>query len=199
MFHQSCKTLPYGIFIRIIVDGDLFLLSISGKPKLQDLEQAWEEILTEYSELIITDKSSNITSLFNKICFYNWKRDNLELLLKFLRREYDKDVAEWVCNLGYDLITDTDDRLKQIDAIEMEAKNLVVLLNQCHNEYNLLYKKPDEDGYKKTEMDYEVELSVLSRFYGSRIDKNKFTVFEVCAVINDLIKEQKKKSKTYAS
>lgn len=202
-YHQSCKTLPYGKFILIMVNQEFSYLIISGTPNKEKLQETWHNILDEYSDLIHTDKSDTILQIYKKMQYNIWKQNFLAATLDTLKDRYDEEVALMVCNLGYDLIQPLKDRelyLRQIYMIEIESQNLVVLLNQYYNEYKRLC--PEGEGNTeigRTEMDYEKELAILSKFYGSRIKKNKITVFEVCGIINAYFDDCKAKIKKNAS
>lgn len=198
-FHQSCQTLLYDSFIRVLTGEGLHLLVIAGVPSPEQLKSAWEAILQEYSGLIKTEKSDSYFSLHKKIAYTEWQLSFFDSSLGYLKLQYDREIAEKIAELGYELIQDLPDRtayLKQIYLLESEAKTLVVLLNQYHNEYKTLY--PDEQVPKgeRTIPDYDKELAILSKYVGFRLKKTEITVSEFCGYASlylEEVREQKKR------
>lgn len=188
-YHRSCQTLPYGKFMDAIVSNNPVFLVIKGHPTESELIEAWDAILQEYVDLIKTKKSESIFQAWKQVAYTEWKISFMEICLEQLKEKYDKDIAEGITLLGYSLIQPNEDRqlyLKQIYAVETEAKTLIVLLNQYHNEYILLCPNGDKQS-TRTIADYDKELMVLSKFMGFKIDKHRETTAEVCAIINSYL------------
>lgn len=196
--HHSCSTLPYSHFIEIILHGNLRWLIISGHPSPAELQQAWENILQEYSELVRTDKSDNIFDLFKKISQTEDLIFFIDTAIGLLKTQYDAEIADALNEKGFGIVEPSEDRevyLRSLYAIEMSAKMLIVLLNQYRAEYALVSKPTDEQPADNSRFRYEKEIAILSKFQGYRIIKEKITVLEYCAVINnylDYVKTQKK-------
>lgn len=197
MFHQTCQTLKYSTFIKLVCGKSIALLTISGLPEPQALADAWEAILTEYSTLIETGKSKNIFELYKRIVRTQWLFTFLSEATNHLKKEYDQTIAQTIFELGYDYIQEDDNReeyLKQIYLVESEAKSLVIVLNQLNNEYKLLCPVASQE-IERTEMDYYKELAILGKFQGGRINADDITVFEFAAIVNsylDYIKANEK-------
>ena len=199
-YHQTCKTLIYDIYIRILSGEPNSLLIITGTPTDEELKLAWAEIMSEYSDIIKTPKSSNIFDVWKKCNYTYWKMCYVEAAVYKLRLKdpetdkyiYDQNAANELALLGYDYVAPPEDDetyLRQIELIEIEARNLVVILNQYTQEYKLLC--PDEDTpVKRTYDDYLKELAILSKFMGQWIDKQTKTVSDVASIINAYIEAQ---------
>lgn len=199
-YHRTCEKLNYGKFIQVLTTGNLNLLRIKGKSTKEQLEEAWEDIKAEYSNLIQTPKSDTLFDVVKKLARVQWLMLFLDMALDTLKEQYDQGIANLICENGYPMIEDLEDRedyLKQIYRVEIEAKVLIVLSNQYYAEYQSLIPKDAADTIKKDILYYEKELAFLSRFQGSRIDKNKITVLEFCAIVNTFLEEAKKKNKNY--
>lgn len=209
-YHQTCKTLLYDTFIKIIVEENVAYLHISGQPELSKLEDAWQDILQEYSSLIKSEKGKNIFDAWKKCCYLEWQIKYIDaVVLKFQMQIpgteiylYQEEQANRIVELGYELIPDPRQGvaayLESIKRLEMESKILIVMLNQANVDYKLLSPKQEEGQIKRTEGDYDTELAVLSKFMGTWLDKKTKTVSDVCAVINvynQYIDEHKKLEK----
>jgi len=195
-FHRSCSTLTLDRFINVLLSGNLLYLIIEGEPSEKDLIDAWNRIADEYSELINSDKNLNTFETYKKLESVKFKLFYITITLDYLKHEYDQELAETLAEMGYhfiQLVPDRKDYLGQIFKVETEAKYLIVLLPQYINEYNILMKDQDvEVGVKRTVMDYEKELMILSKFQGYRIRKEQTTVTEYAAIVNNYMEFYKK-------
>lgn len=194
--HLSCETLTYDIFLRIILGESLTLLIRSGVVPIEALSKVWSSILQEYVDLIKTDKSKSVHALWKKIEYTKRKIIVVDECCRFLKSKYDKDIAEVLATYGYDMIEWMQDYEKyrtQIHLVEMEAKNLVVLLNQYCIEYTQLNPDKAKAAAVRELADYEKELAILSRFMGYRIRKEELTVLEFCSIANNYLEYNKKK------
>lgn len=189
--HHSCDTLKYGKFLGIALGQlDKKVLIIKGKFSDDELDIIWDSIISEYAGLIKTGRSSNIFELYKKISYTSWKLEYLEKALGFLRFKYDSDIANSIVELGYGLIEYNEDRskyLKNILFVEREAKTLLVLLNQYSKEYLLMCPEGSNEIDSRSMIDYDTELSLLSKFQGYRINKNKITVSEFASIVNNFL------------
>lgn len=185
-------------WINIMLTGNLIFLVINGEPGPKELLHAWNLITDEYSELIKSDKSDDVFDVYKKIESTKFKLFYIATTLDYLKAEYDYELAESLASMGYFFIQDLPDRkdyLGQIFKVETEAKFLIVLLNQYTNEYNILMKDHEDVSIKRTVMDYEKELMILSKHQGYRIRKEQTTVTEYAAIINTYIEYHKSVNK----
>lgn len=195
-YHHKCSTLPYSIFIEVMLTQNIALLIISGEPSFEELAVAWREILEEYSGLIKTNKSQSVFDCWKNIIITQHKLTTIGFALYALKIQYDAEIAEAVALHGYSLIEPLEDRqayLTQIYAVETEAKTLVVLLNQYRAEYAKLCPEAAAPtaGSQADALQYDKELAILSRFMGYRIDKTLTTVAEYCAAANLYLEHKK--------
>lgn len=199
MYHQSCQTLRYDKWIEIVLTGDLSHLIISGTPTGDELESAWKSILTEYSELVQTEKSEDVFAAYKKVVQTEWHISFIDHCIAVLKVQYDKEIADLLSARGFGEVVYSEDRevyLKSLYGIQMEAKVLVVLLNQYTAEYKSLAKddiSQQEPGAARTRADYEKELWILSKFQGYRIIPAEITVLQYCMIVNLYIDEYRRK------
>lgn len=187
-FHQTIQTLPYSVFVEILISKNLLLLIITGQPAQSKLEAAWSNILNEYSDAIKTEKSNNLFEAGKKLIYNRWCINFLSLALDYLKHEYDAAIAERISTLGYPLIEYNEDKnvyLKSIFEVETEAKFLIVQQNQLTAEYERLGGKKAPE--QRQMIDYEKELRILSKFMGYNIRKQDITVMEYCSILNAYI------------
>lgn len=173
----TCSTLKYSEFLKYL------LLEVIPP-------ENWIELQAELSELLRTPKTDNITQLWKKIVYTEWKIQMLSASVAYLKVEYSGEIAEALMLLGYDLVEDLEDReayLRQIYMVESEAKTLVIMLNQYVNEYKLMFP---EGEYKRTRADYEKELAILGKYMGYRL--NDITVSEFAGIVNLYMDQIKK-------
>jgi hypothetical protein len=191
---HTCQSLKYKRYLDILFGAPKSFLIISGEHTEEQLDLAWANIVTGFSDLIKTPKSNSVFELHKKIKFTESKMFFLEKALTYLKSEYDADIATAICEWGYELIEPKDDRdayLKQIYLVEGEAKTLVVMLNQYIAEYRVLCPE-NESTVNHDRMKYEKEIKILSRFHGYRINTNKETCFTMAALINIFLEANKK-------
>jgi hypothetical protein len=173
----TCSTLKYSDFLKYLLEEEI-------------PPENWIELQAEFSELLRTPKTENITQLWKKIVYTDWKVKMLSASVAYLKVEYSGEIAEALMLLGYDLVEDLEDRelyLRQIYMVESESKTLVIMLNQYTNEYKLMFP---EGEYKRTRADYEKELAILGKYMGYRL--NEITVSEFAGIVNLYMDQQKK-------
>ena len=165
--HSSIKTLPYEDFISIITNDDYSPLIISGKPSIDQLVISWQTICDQYGEAIKTPLSESIFDCYKKIIKTKATIHVIDASLLYLANEYDEEIAKMVSEMGYRLITFTEDReqyLKMVEFVRTQAKTLIILLNRYNNEYKML--SPEGSHEARQYSDYINELVILSKHKG---------------------------------
>lgn len=197
-YHRSCETLKYDTFLKVLISGDLNLLTITGFPTEEELGIAWDAIQEEYSTLIATPRSTNVFELAKRISKCNFLIKFIGWATSHLKTKYSEQIALRIQDYGYPLIEKDAEQdrgnLKQIYMVESEAKTNIILLNQYTNEYKMLYPE-GETPVDRTLMDYDKELAILSRFMGKWIRRKKITVWEFCTIVNAYMEYNKANKK----
>lgn len=198
VLHLNCSTLPLSNFIEILISGNLRWLIINGHPTQEELSQVWDDILQEYVSLVKTDKADTIFSLYKKIKITEWQLVFIEKSVMALKIQYDEEIAIDLSNLGFGEVIKTEDKniyLSSLYSIETSAKMLIVLLNQYYAEYKSMNADTAAESVNMSDAErrfiYEKELSHLSKFQGFRIIKEKISVLEYCAIVNNYLEEIK--------
>ena len=186
------------MYLKVLQSGNLQLLTLSGTPTNEELEEAWNDILSEFCALIKTDKSESVFKAWQKVIDCKAKINFCALSISILKIKYVADVAESLMLLGFDLIEDNADRekyLKSVEGLALETQNLSVFLEQYENDYKLLIKEDtsDEEAKEIIYNDHFADLAILSKFMGYRIDKEVISLREYANIFNTFIKYNKKK------
>jgi hypothetical protein len=193
--HISCKTLCFAAFIDAYCNVDLKGLIISGKPTPEELQKAWNEIVFEYSSLIKTEQSQYLFDLSKEISLLQWHINYVDGAIKLLSIRYEKEVAEELRELGYQVREDIgtqeyEDALKRIISL---CKTKVFDLDVAVEEYNRLHNT--KEGKAQGEDEMFSTLAALSKYQGYNIDKNTTSVYEVTIIFNNYLAESKRMEK----
>lgn len=89
-WHKSLQDLPLAKFVDCIVDGNLSALTITGFPEPAELQQAWSEILLEYSDCIGTNEYRLYVQLYKDIQINKITLEQLTIALNILQVTYDE-------------------------------------------------------------------------------------------------------------
>jgi len=79
-YYQDIHNLPLNKFIDCIVDGNLSALTISGFPSPEQLSQAWDFILSQYSELVGTQEYRMYKILYCEVSILKITLDQIRIL-----------------------------------------------------------------------------------------------------------------------
>jgi hypothetical protein len=192
ILHHSCKTLSLASFINIYCNGKFNEL---GTGTQDELELAWVEIVSEWSDLMKNSDTDYLISVKSQILelrkHISWV-ENADFLL---RRRYDKGIVERLINEGYpgEYPSNNQEELnKQLDMVVSLCKTNIFKLWELVDEENRIEK--DNMGGKSTEEDFVKNIMRLSKYQGYRINKFEITVFEYAAIHNSFMDEIKHSS-----
>jgi hypothetical protein len=155
----------------VYCDGNLRALIISGEPSAFELAAAWENILTEYADVVSTSESKSMMMLQKQILLIKAKLHLIDLAAKVLTARWSKPAADELVKLGYPIKEET--YLHDVDTILVRSRSLIVQLKEREKEYNARESKTDPKSKteKKTRADFDSDIVALSKFQGYRIDK----------------------------
>jgi hypothetical protein len=191
-YHHSCKTLCIDPFLNAYCNNDLSGLLISGTPDPSELQDAWNEIMFDYSGLIKTDSSNNLFLLQREIAILEHHIIYIDYAIPFLKLKYDEDIANEVRMMGYD-IPEGEGYQKALDLIKELAKRKVFDHGNLVDEYNRLNKTVE--GKKQTEEEFIKTILMLAKYQGYAIDRKTTTVFDFAQIFNNYLAEMKVKEK----
>lgn len=183
-------------FIKAYCNNDLTALVIEGDPTLEQLQEAWNEIMFEWSYSIKSDNNDYMLDLARNIGRLQHHIFYVDHAVKYLRLRSDADIIKELRGMGYDLHTCFDDSKEwnlELDRIISLCKTKVADLDSARDEYERMQKTTE--GKAQTSEEFENTVGMIARFQGYRIDKNITTVAEFASYLNAYVTEMNWKAK----
>lgn len=189
ILHRTCKTLLLYAFIEAYCNDDLTFLVISGQPDDLELQNAWTEIISEYSSLIKNEKSGYLFDLAKQISLLEKNIQQVDKTTHFLHYRYDSEIAEQLRGMGYSICAEygTEEYFAELDLINSLATTMVFDLGELEEEYKRLNNTAT--GAKQSEEDLHITIAGLSKYQGYRINPKETTVLEFTSIFNLYLKE----------
>lgn len=169
--YASCSVMPLSVFLGIIY---------------QEIPEPtnWEEIFQEYQELSKTKQSNVFLSLSRDIVYTDNKIYIIESCLNMIGVCWNADIAS-VLNGYYPKIkypNDPEQLRADISKTRSLLKSLKLKNNDNKSTLTKMQKEASKNVSKKT--DWDIQLSVISKYMGYKIDPRNTMVSEYCALIN---------------
>ena len=198
-YHTGLQFLPLNKFIDVFVDGNLSALVISGFPSADNLKQAWETILDQYSDMIGGMEHEMFFQLRKEVGLLKMDIDLIRILAArgsdtedkgILRMVYIKTMADdlnellgTTCSFNWN---DQKTYNDELDKCVNRGKALLIRYDMKNLQF-LAMQKEDEKGKgeKKVVMDrayftsiliilsdhvkYRLEETILMQEYGIRL------------------------------
>ena len=101
--HTSCSTLYLKPFIQAYCNKDFTGLIISGVPTAEQIAEAWEEILFEYSTLIKNDNTDYFFTVTKQISLLQWHINFVNHATFVLHYRHEPEIIEGLRKLGYSI------------------------------------------------------------------------------------------------
>lgn len=183
--HRTCKTISLAAFIEVYCNSDFSFLIISGVPTKEQLIEAWQEIVFEWSSILKNEESAylfelkkRIGSLEAEIVYVDFVAPLLKTQRKF--RQIDAELIEELNKFGYIVSNPPED--DELDMAVSLCKTKVFEHEEMVEEYNRL--NATVTGKKQTEDDFNKTIAQLSQFVHYRIDKKQTTMDEFGGIFN---------------
>ncbi|MNE22159.1 hypothetical protein D3C80_1153490 [compost metagenome] len=183
VYYWKCNDLPLSIFLKVLLTGDVGLLTISGKPTKEELDEAFQSIHEEYLSLSESVEYKQLLSLIKEIAMYENRYNLIVMAVNILRIIYDERIATELRTYGYKVIEgDVKDPSyhKQLDIILTKSKFIKINLQRASDDLNKINKNESESP---DENSYDVLLADLSKHQGYYLDPDKITVTHFLAVL----------------
>lgn len=172
----TCETLKLSKFIDVIITGDLSHLG-----RLEDPEQAWQDIYSEYVEMSQDQQSSRALTLANQISYYT-NRINItnEAVGYLMQRGYVAEICDGLKQMGYRLPFSENNLQADLNRVLSLSKSDHVKLQHATEQYNKIVKT---DAAKVTKFDWYQILSALAKYRQvAVISPDNITVTEYVAM-----------------
>jgi hypothetical protein len=164
----------------VLESGNLQSLIISGSPSESELEDAWSEIYSEFSE-IIKDNGADLQFLHIKQATAKKHRISyLSVLLQIYAQTPTPQFAEVLENEGFKISSD----------VETTYRMAFGRLKKMQNDLDFEEKLKD----KSKPHDFEMLISELERFQGYQFDQEKMTVRHFANIYKRFKNERKNRA-----
>lgn len=178
-FYTSIKKLPYNKFRDCSIDLDLTLLVIEGRPSIEELTEAWENIQQEFSSQIGGDIKDKLGKIY-KAESLNSKINRLtNTLILFIEEPLDA-LVEVFKNEGWNY--PTDDLYNYVQCIRNEIGSLQVKLEEQKSKLD-----KNTGGEELTYESYAELMAEIRKMEGWAIP-DTITTLEFCIYYNRLVK-----------
>lgn len=174
---STCAELPLPKLIRILVDGDLSHLIISGKPGSQELSKTWAVIRLEYISILDLPNVRYTVELGAEICVLETKLYLTDRILITLYIIHDDRLTAMLRGLGFDFPFDPMDRIayyKSLQAVDEQKGAWALELEQKQAEMREIESK-DADGAPITDDYFDDILAILSKSQGYHLKAQDLT------------------------
>lgn len=161
-FYSSASLCPLRAFNQVLSGGSLQPLIISGEPTDEQLEEAWGNIYSEFSE-IIKDKTTDLH--FIAIKQATAKRHKISYLSVLLQVYAQTPTPEFTALIEAE-------GFRTFESAEQTYKSAYGKLKKMQDDLNFSEKQQ----VKKEAQDFELVISELERYQGYQFDQDKMTV-----------------------
>lgn len=179
---RSCHKLLMSQFIDCLVDKDL---SVLGDGPESELQAAWADIYSEFTSLRQSQESTELFDLMKEVLTLDNKLKIINKCLEVLWVCYNRDIANELQLLGYQVRLDWSDKeayYSGLKSISSKAKTLSAHLKRKEQELVALTEKNKGEGYSRSHFD-AVNVN-LSKFMEFNIREEEITVSKWCMMVN---------------
>lgn len=179
---SSCYEITMDKFIDCLVDGRIEVL---GKGIEIDLQEAWANILSEFSTLRNNKTGDDCLELQKEISVLHKKIELINLCVSVLWEIYNRDLANELKMMGYNIKLDWSDKAgyyKDLNLVISKSKTFAVLAERKQKELNALIEKTKGNSY--TRKDFISINTNLSKYMQFHINNKEVSVAEWCDMVN---------------
>jgi hypothetical protein len=182
-WYQNINELPLYNFEECLINNNLSSLIISGYPTPQELQTAWENIMTEYTESLGNSEYTMYVTLYKQVEILRLEYEMICFLIAACRKHYSPMFCSELnrflrINLKFD-IKNTDLYFADVDKCERRSKAKKIQLDLKLIEFDAIKNKFTDTGVKIDKKYFTSVLIILSKHNNYRITKSIF-VNEYC-------------------
>lgn len=169
-------------FIDCLVDKNLDVL---GHGTNEELQAAWADIYSEFTSLRKSEQSSEMFELMKEVLTLDNKLKIVNKCLEVLWVCYNRDIANELQLLGYQVRLDWSDKesyYNGLRSISSKAKTLSAQLKRKEQELQAITEKNKGEGYSRTHFD-SINVN-LSKFMEFNVREEEITVSKWCMMVN---------------
>jgi hypothetical protein len=164
-----------------LCDEDLSVLIKSGKPKQNELEECWEELLEQYSQAIGGgDLSAKITDVKEYTSLKSRINIGYSLMQVVAGGRVSDGIIQQLYQFGYPLPPFNEDNIQGIlGGFEGYLKRDIVMLNKIEKRIS----KASESKEKPKREDFYNMLTAIAEFMGPVLKESETTVAYYCSMV----------------
>jgi hypothetical protein len=195
--YLRCNQLPLDRFIDVLIHNNLHALVISGKPRIEDLAEAWGNLWAEYIDLNEDAESLYILILQKEIALLRETVSEIETGLRILHVMYDKRVVKIIEDNGIDLKLNLKNQSEYFKGLERASQRTGFMKTQLRIKQKELNEYlAGKEGEEMNEKYFRRWLSRLSKFMGIRLRAKDITVAEFVTDMKECLEYHNSHNKT---
>jgi hypothetical protein len=187
-YYQTIYKIPLYKFEEVLLTENLSALTISGFPTQQELYEAWQEIMCEYSEAMGNGEYRVTQRLMQEINDLEIKFQLINLGCQSLKNAYSKimvDIINQHLRTKYDFKWGNPKYIADIESCIRRAKGFNVTKELKQEQLKAIEAKMNAGESKQIDKNYFTQmLIILGRYNHYKINKDIF-VNEYCTYVND--------------
>lgn len=201
-YYRAIVDCPLDKFIEATVNNNLYALVISGNPTIEQLKEALDVMVDEYTSCVGDGEQQLALNLYKQIVKLQANIEQVDMLIGSLRHMY---VGKFVTMLNTLLSTiyafdvaRPEEYEKNLKGATTRGKNMRVALDIKLEQFEAMQKKQEKEGAVMTKSSFLGVLITLSDHAGYQLHLHMISVFDYCERISRLlehIKRQEAKSK----
>jgi hypothetical protein len=189
--YQSIVDLPLSKFIECLVDKNLFALVISGEPSLEQLTAAWEDVMNEYSDIMMDGEGKLHFNLLKEVELLKLDIQKVNICLQILEAEVnfpdfvtpDKKYAtdlNKLSNSNFSFDHSKPDQFRnELKRATNRSKSLLILLGIKQSNLDAINTKANTIVKQPTKEYFYSILNTLSMFTKFQLT-DAITVYSFC-------------------
>lgn len=171
---------------KIVFENNLSPLIISGNPDQEEVTETRNMLLYEFSIACGSTVSTPILSSYRKINNYKNKITSLNHIQVLILVEWNDEITSFLREMNVRMFPGDAD--KTIKSINKKIKTILVSLKEESNRYQSLVSNTENSPELSLE-EFERQISIIGKYMGFRIDKEKTSLSEYAAYIYSYRKE----------
>lgn len=180
--------LPLHKFIEAIVDGNLYSLIIAGQPTQEQLQEAWANILQQYTEASGNAEYKMYVFNIKQIALLTIKLNCIQWLVNVLRTDYHEPMCKELNTLSNTQFvfnpSNQENYQLNLNRCLNRSKSLKIRIDMLAHQKLAFEQKNDTASGKPTKEYYQSILITLSDFAKYPIHESSITVWEFCERMN---------------
>lgn len=163
--------IPLKLFIEVAETADYMLLTLDGKPTIDECFEQWEKIIQENSKI---NGSSEYRSYYDNLKHYNRLLRDFNVIkatITILYFEVDNDMVDYLASKGYKIITTgpnvNENYVKSLNEALNKSNNLIT---KIEIRYKAIVKANEQSKGSNQQVTFEVLMANLTMSLGFTID-----------------------------